>query len=107
MSDALNALEGLYVFLTTNLSVLQSTYPAEPQKSELMSLYVTARTNYWKCIDATFHDDDPQVASLVSQMKTQQTAITAEVAALTDVAKILNDITTAVQIGAKLVAFAA
>jgi len=107
MSDALSALEALYVFLTSNLSALQGACPADPEKSQLMSLYVAARINYWKGIDATFHDDDPAVASLVAQMNAQQKTITDEVAALSDVAKILNDITTAVQIGKKLVDLAA
>lgn len=107
MGDALGALEDLYVFLTSNLSALQAACPADPQKTELMTLYVAARRNYWQCIDVTLHDDDPAIMSLVAQMKTQQAAITQEVAILNDVAKILNDLTTAVQIGAKIAALAA
>ena len=107
MSDALSALEGLYVFMTSNLAALQAAFPADPEKSRLMSLYVAARTSYWKCVDATFHDDDPAITALVTQMNAQQATIAAEVAAMNDVGKILNAITSAVQIGARLASLGA
>jgi hypothetical protein len=107
MGDALAVLENLYIFLTSNLSALQAACPDDPQKSELMSLYVSARKNYWQCIDVTLHEDDPMIVSLVAQMKTQQSVITQETAVLNDVAKLLNDLTTAVQIGAKIATLAA
>jgi hypothetical protein len=106
MGDSLAALEDLYIFLTSNLAALQAACPVDPQRSELMSLYVAARRNYWQCIDVTMHDDDPALVSLVAQMKTQQSVITHEVLVLNDVAKLLNDLTTAVQIGTKIAALA-
>jgi hypothetical protein len=106
MGDALASLEALYVFLTTNLSAFQAAFPKDPEKSAFMSQYVQARKNYWDCIDATFHDDDPQVVALVKQIKTEQTSVEKDFKTLSDLAKTLNDITTAVDVGSKLATFA-
>ncbi len=102
MGDALASLEALYVFLTTNLSALQAAFPKDPEKSAFMTQYVLARKNYWDCIDGTFHDDDPQVVALVNQMKSEQSAVEKDFKTLSDLTKTLNDITTAVGVGAKL-----
>ena len=106
MGNALASLEDLYVFLTINLAALQKVFAKDPQKTEFMTQYVSARRNYWNCVDAVFHDDDPQIVTLVKQMKSQQTAIEADVKALSNLVKTLNDITTAVQVGSKLAALA-
>ena len=107
MGDALSSLEALYVFLTVNLSALQAAFPKDPQKTAFMTQYVTARKNYWNCIAATFHDDDPQVVALVKQMKTQQANVEKDLENLTNFTKTLNDITKAVKVGSTLAALAA
>jgi len=106
MSEALQSVESLYIYLTNNLSRLQAKYPKEPEKSRFMSQYVAARRNYYNSINRIFHDDDPAIISLCAEMKKQQAVIKKEIAAMADAAKILNAITTAVQIGAKIAALA-
>jgi hypothetical protein len=106
MGSGLQSLENLYMLLTVNLSALTAAFPSDPQKSQFMSLYVTARSQYWTSIGKIIHDDDPQVLGLVKQMNTQQTKLAAEVKSLANVATVLNDLTTAVQIGAKIASLA-
>ena len=106
MSDALQSLENQYFYLTSHLSDLQAKYPAEPEKSKFMTQYVNSRRNYFNSINKIFHDDDPAIVSLCAQMKQQQSVIKKEVETMADVAKLLNDITTAVQVGAKLASLA-
>jgi hypothetical protein len=106
VSDALQSLENQYFYLTSNLATLQAKYPNEPEKSQFMTQYVNSRRNYFNSINKIFHDDDPAIISLCKQMKQQQAVIKKEVDTMSDVAKLLNDITTAVQVGAKLASLA-
>jgi len=106
VSEALQSLQDLYFYLTNNLATLQAKYSQEPQKSEFMTQYVAARRNFFNSINKVFHDDDPQIVTLCAQMKQQQATLKKEVDTMNDVAKVLNAITTAVQIGAKIASLA-
>lgn len=106
MGNALLALQNQYIFLTQNLSMLLAACQTQEQRDTIQSQYVTARRNYFKCVNSVFHEDDPAVASLIRQMQTEQTALTSMMNRLNDIAKVINDITRAVQIGAQLVSVA-
>ncbi|MGD0007664.1 MAG: hypothetical protein ABSE93_03840 [Terriglobia bacterium] len=105
MGPALQALEDNYLYLNANYDQLKARYP-DSQKAGFATQFVTARSNYWTAISKILHDDDPRVQALVTEMNAAQTALEADVTALAGIATIMNDITTAVQIGTKIAALA-
>ena len=106
MGNALLALQNQYIFLTQNLSMLLAACQTQDQRDAIQSQYVSCRRSYFNCVNKLFHDDDPAVVNLVGQMKKEQTALEKMVNELNDIAKAINVITQAVQIGAKLASLA-
>ncbi len=104
MNDALEALEDQYFTVRGSLSTLLGQGATQAQLDDLRSLIVSSRNNYWTAINKVLHNDDPQVASLTSQMNSEQLTLQASVDHLGDVAKILDIITRAVNIGTQLAA---
>jgi hypothetical protein len=104
MTDALQALEDQYIFLTNNLDNLVAACQTNADKNALMTQYVNCRRNYFNSVNTVFHDDDPDVQALVGQMKQEQNALTAAVTNIGAIAGVINTITTAVQTGASLAA---
>ena len=104
MNDALNALENQYFTVRDSLSPMTAQGATPAQVNQLRGLIVTARNNYWTSINKVLHDDDPAVESLVTQMGQQQLALQASLGHLSDVAKALNVITEAVDVGSLLAA---
>jgi len=106
MGSALLALQNQYIFLTQNLSMLLAACQTQEQRDAIQSQYVTCRRSYFNCVNTVFHDDDPAVAKLVGQMKTEQTELGKLVDGLNDIAKGINVITQAVQVGVQLASLA-
>jgi hypothetical protein len=104
MNPSLEALENLYVLLRGSLSTLQAQGATPDQLDALRTQIVLARTNYWTAINSILHDDDPQVRDLTSQLNTAQLSLQATIKHLDDVAKVLDAITKAVDIGSQLAA---
>jgi len=106
MGNALLALQNQYIFLTQNLSMILAACPTQEQRDAIQSQYVASRRNYFNCINKIFHDDDPAVANLVRKMQSGQTTLTNMMNGLNDIAKVIDDITQVVKIGAQLVSAA-
>jgi hypothetical protein len=104
MNQSLAVLEKQYLFLTQSLSDLMDQGATPEELDAMRKAIVQSRTNYWKAINNVLHDDDPEVASLVSQMNTAQLNLEAGLKNLGNVAKVLDVITKAVDIGSKLAA---
>lgn len=103
MNTSVEALENLYFLLRGSLTTLQAQGATPDQLNQLRTLIVQARTNYWTAINSIFHSDDPQVSSLTTQLNTAQLSLDATIKNLNDVAKVLDAITQAVNIGSQLV----
>lgn len=103
MSPSVEALENLYFLLRGSLTTLQGQGATPDQLDQLRTQIVIARTNYWTAINSIFHDDDPQVRDLTSQLNTAQLSLEATIEHLNDVAKVLDAITKAVDIGSQLI----
>ncbi len=104
MNDALKALEDQYFTVRGSLSSLMKQGATQDELNQLRTLIVTSRNNYWMAINKVLHDDDPDVAKLTSQMNSEQLTLQASIDHLGEVAKILNVITKAVNIGTQLAA---
>ncbi len=104
MNQSLAVLEKQYFFLTQGLSDLMDQGATPEVLDAMRKAIVQSRTNYWKAINGILHDDDPEVASLVSQMNTAQLNLEVSLKNLGNVAKVLDVITKAVDIGSQLAA---
>jgi|SRR5579883_939 GTP1/Obg family GTP-binding protein len=106
MGDSLKALEDQYMFLTQQLSLFLAACQTQTQRDDLMTQYVTARRNYWSCVNKIFHEDDPRVISLVRQMHDEQAKIEDCTNHLDKISQVIDIITKAVTAGTKLAALA-
>jgi hypothetical protein len=102
MGNALQSLETQYFFLTQNLPVLIAACTTQDQRDTVNTQYVTARRNYWGCINAIFHDDDPTVTKLVTEMRSAQDELQNAVQKLDNISKVIGVIATAVKVGTDL-----
>jgi hypothetical protein len=102
MNPSVEALENLYFLLRGSLSTVQAHGATPDQLDQLRTQIVLARTNYWTAINKVLHDDDPQVRALTSQLNTAQLSLEATIKHLNDVAKVLDTITKAVDIGSQI-----
>ena len=103
MNSSVQALENLYFLLRSSLSTLQAHGATLAQLGQLLTQMVIARTNYWTALNKILHDDDPQVRNLTSQLNAAQISLSATIQHLDNVAKVLDAITKAVDIGSQLV----
>lgn len=103
MNPSVEALENQYFTLRGSLSDLTGR-ATDDQLTTLRGLIATSRNNYWLAARRIMHDDDPAVQSLVSQMNTAQLSLEAMVEHLGDVAKVLDAMAKAVDIGSALAA---
>lgn len=104
MNPSVEALENQYIVLRGSLSTLIGQGATDAQQSQLRSAIAKSRDNYWLATRRILHDDDPEVASLVSQMNTEQLSLDATIKNLGDVSKVLDAITKAVDVGSQLAA---
>jgi hypothetical protein len=107
MSSSLQALEDQYTLLTQNLAASLAACSAQEQRDTIQTQYVTARSNYWSCVDKTFQDGDPATAALVAQMKAEQDSLKKALEQLQDIGKVIKIITAAVNTGTELAGLAA
>ena len=102
MNDSLAVLEKQYFFLNQSLPGLIDAGATQQEIDAMRKAIVQSRTNYWKAINHILHDDDPEVALLVSQMKTEQLNLEAGLKHLGNVSRVLQAISKAVDIGSQL-----
>ncbi|MFZ1134113.1 MAG: hypothetical protein WAN69_04155 [Candidatus Korobacteraceae bacterium] len=106
MGDALSSLEAQYLFLTQHLAAILGACQTDDQRTIVRTNYVAARRNYWDAINQIFHDDDPQIEQVVSQMKDAQDSLQKMTLDLANIAKVITAITTAVKVGTELASMA-
>lgn len=104
MNPSVEALENQYFSLRASLSALMLQNATPDQLVQARTAIAKSRDNYWLATRRIMHDDDPDVQSLVSQMNTEQLSLDATIQHLGDVAKVIDAITKAVDIGSQLAA---
>ena len=103
MQDALAALEQTYMTLQSQVSMLSAA--CDPQQHDtLITQLVAARSAYWSCVNKAFHDDDPQVISLTSQLNVANQQLSNAITQMGDMNTLLTQITQAVATASKLAA---
>ena len=104
MQPALSELESTYFTLQGNIGMLLAACTTQDQRDALTTQYVAARSGYWSCVNKAFHDDDPAVIALTTQLDASNKQLQADVTQLGDIDTTINKITQAVTIGASLAA---
>jgi hypothetical protein len=102
MQDALAELETTYFTLQSKIGALLDACQTQPQKDALTTQYVAARSAYWSCVNKAFHDDDPAVKALTTQLDAANTQLKTAVQQLGDIKTIIDIITQVVTVGAGL-----
>ncbi len=104
MSAAIETLEKQYHSLRELLSVLGAKGASEDQLEALRDAIAKSRDNYYAAANSSLQDDDPEVATLISQMKAAQVELDNSSKELAAVSKVLNVVTKGVAIGSQLAA---
>jgi len=104
MQSALAELESTYFTLQNQIGLLTTACQTDAQRNDLITKFVCARSNYWSCVNKAFHDDDPEVVSLTTQLNVANAKLKVAVAQMGDIKTTLDNITQAVTIGATLAA---
>jgi capsule polysaccharide export protein KpsE/RkpR len=102
MQSALQELETTYFTLQSQINMLSPACQTEAQRDTLSAQYVKARQNYWACVNKAFHDDDPQVVSLTTQIDAANQQLANSVQQLGNITKTITDITNLVTLGGQL-----
>jgi hypothetical protein len=104
MNPSVESLENQYFLLRESLSNLMAQGATPDQLNQLRTAIAKSRDNYWLAARRIMHDDDPDVKSLVSQLNLVQLSLAATIQHLGDIAKVIDAITKAVNIGSQLAA---
>jgi hypothetical protein len=106
MENALSDVQATFLSLDAQYNVLLAGCKTQAQRDALYAQYAAAQQNYQSTLNATLTDDDAQVTALSTQLKAANAQVVQATAQLGNISKVINDITTAVSLGAQLVAMA-
>jgi hypothetical protein len=104
MQSALAELETTYFTLQSQIGTLLAACQTQAQRDALTTQYVAARSDYWSCVNKAFHDDDPAVVALTTQLDAANNRLKAAVQQLGDIKTVIDNITQVVTVGASLAA---
>lgn len=104
MQTPLQELETTYFTLQSQINMLGQACETQAQREAISAQYVRARQNYWTCVNKAFHDDDPQVGSLTSQIEAANQQLSNAVQQMDNITNTINDITKVVTLGTQLAA---
>ena len=102
MQGALDGLEKTYFTLQTQIEMLGAGCQTQEQRDALMRQYVLSRQNYWGCVNKAFHDEDPEVAKLTSQIEAGNQQLANSVEQMGDISKTIDTVTNVVTMGTAL-----
>lgn len=104
MSQCVEALENQCSLLRASLSTLADQGATEDQLDQLRTQIAQSRTNYWTAMNKNLQDDNPEITQFVTQLNAQEASLKTTIGHLGDVAKVIDVITKAVDIGSQIVA---
>jgi hypothetical protein len=104
MQSALAELETTYVTIQAQIGLLLAACQTKEQRDDLTSKYVAARSAYWSCINKAFHDDDPAVIALTTELDAQNKQVKAAVQQIGNIKTVIDTIAQAVSVGTSLAA---
>ncbi len=106
MANALSGVEATFLSLDAQYGVLRAACKTQEQRDALAAQYAAAQQNYQSTLNAMLTDDDAEVAALSTQLQAANAQVVRATAESGNISKVIDDITTAVSLGAKLVTMA-
>jgi hypothetical protein len=104
--DSLKALEEQHYTLYRNRDDMEANCKDDACKRQVWDQYSTARRNHDDCINKTFNQGDQQVIDLTKECQDKTAEINKALQDLSDMTKVLQVVTAAVQVGSKLASLA-
>jgi chromosome segregation ATPase len=106
VANALVDVQNTFLTLDSQYSMLLASCRTEAERDALARQYSAAQENYQVALNAVLSDDDAQIAALSSQLKAANTQVVQATAQMGNISKVIDDITTAISLGAKLIGMA-
>ena len=103
MANALADVQDTFTSLDANYKVLWAACRTDDDRTALEQKYSDAQKAYQTCVGEMLADDDEDIADLSVQLKTANDEVKQAVAEMGNMSKVLDNLTTAISIGAKLI----
>ena len=103
-SNVLPTVQATFLSIDSQYTLLLAACKTPQQRTDLENQYAVAQADYQKCIGKILTDDDPQVATLSTQLAAANAVVKQSVTEMGDISTVIDNITTAVTLGAQLAA---
>jgi len=107
VANALDDVKNTFLSLDSQYNMLLAGCKTQEQRDALTAQYSAAQQHYQSALNAVLNDDDAQVAALSTQLKALNTQVVQATSQVGDISKVIDNITAAVSLGAKLITMAA
>lgn len=104
MASALDDVQATFLSLDSQYNMLLAACQTEAQRNALKAQYSTAQQNYQATLNAELAANDQQIAELRSELQTANTQVVKATEQMGNISKAIDEITTAVNLGTKIVA---
>ena len=106
MSNSLQDVQDFFTDLNAKYNMLRAACTNDTDRTALELQYSRAQAAYQTSLGQTLASDDPQVATLGTQFTAASAVVKEAVEQMGDMSKVIDGITDAVNIAAKIVGFA-
>jgi hypothetical protein len=103
MPDVLSTVQATFLSIDSQYNLLRAVCTTQQQRDDLGNQYAEAQEAYLACIGKMLRDDDPEIAALNIQLKSANAKVAKAANVMGNMSKVIDDITTAVSLGALLV----
>ena len=103
MSDSLQDVQDFYIDLNAKYNLLLAACTNDTDRAALELQYGRAQAAYQNCLNQQLVSDDPQVATLATEFTAASAVVKEAVKQMGDMSKVIDGITDAVDIAAKIV----
>ena len=103
MSDSLQDVQDFFTDLDAKYNMLRAACKTDDDRTKLGVQYSRAEAAYQNCLNQQLVSDDPQVATLATEFTAASAVVKEAVKQMGDMSKVIDGITDAVDIAAKIV----
>jgi hypothetical protein len=102
MANALADVQNTFTSLDQNYNMLRAACQTDDDRKALDAKYEAAESNYDQCVDKMLADTDPQVATLLANLKPLNDQVAKAVTEMGNMSKVIDTVTQAVTLGSQL-----
>jgi hypothetical protein len=103
MANALTDVQNTFLSLDSQYNMLRAACKTDLDRANLAAKYAEAQKNYQTTLNKILDDDDVQIAALSKELKAANLVIDQATKEMGDMSKVLDGITTAIDLGSKLI----